>query len=177
MWSQTVAERTGRASAFGLSRGFPGRRRCLLSRCRHTQSCGKLSVYRATQQDKVYAPLLESGTECSRTKAHLQRMRRAFGFATVSLLGFIPVLAAADSPMAWQNVRRTGRSFGTSDIVDPIPAWHAFLGGRLPSLGLLVADVDKDGTNEIFLTEGGVSRRRMDGCLRWRAGALGMSSL
>ena len=69
--------------------------------------------------------------------------------------------AAADWPAARHDARRTGVTQTPSTIETPAPYWKYFLGGTLGPTGLLLADVDGDGANELILASGdGLSAKR-----------------
>ena len=76
--------------------------------------------------------------------------------------------ARADWPMARHDAGRRAVAHGTSNIVKPKVAWSAFLGGSIAGTGVLAADVDGDGHDELIVSAGGqVAAVRGDGTAVW----------
>jgi outer membrane protein assembly factor BamB len=86
--------------------------------------------------------------------------------------------ARADWPVARHDATRTGVANGTSDIVKPVVAWSAYLGGSLTSTSLLVHDLDGDNKGEIIYCSGGVvAAKRANGSQVWSTRIFGQAAL
>ena len=102
-------------------------------------------------------------------------------------LSALPALAAltaaagpalADWPMARHDPKRTGASNGTSDIKKPVTYWKRYLGGSVGAQGMLVADVNGNGSAEVvYVTGGRVVAKLPDDTVVWETPPLEVGSL
>jgi hypothetical protein len=95
-------------------------------------------------------------------------LREAFkGVTDVGRVGARIALRRADWPAARHDAKRTGLASGKGDLTKPDAYWKYFLGGSLSGAGLMVADVEGDGSSELVLASGdGVAAKRPP---RWPA--------
>ena len=103
---------------------------------------------------------------------------RWIALVTVALSANLSSTARADWPVARHDAQRTGATDGTSNITKPAVYWRTYLGGTIAPTGMLVLDVDGDGTNEVvFVTGGTVVAKRPDDSVVWRTPPVGIAGL
>ncbi|MBI5549541.1 MAG: FG-GAP repeat protein, partial [Deltaproteobacteria bacterium] len=104
--------------------------------------------------------------------------------AVVVLAGAMAVTRAGESsqkldwPLYRHDPQRTALVENKADLTEPAVAWKRFLGGSLPMRGIQVADVNRDGVQEILMTVGGrVVAKLPDDRLVWDTRPAGFSSI
>src|SRR5690242_17372308 len=100
--------------------------------------------------------------------ARSRRLRPAFCALPALLAITVAAPALADWPMARHDAKRTSVATGTSDITKPVPYWKRYLGGSIGAQGMLVADVNGNGSQEVvYVTGGRVVAKLADDTVVW----------